>query len=219
MRIAAGPATRSDIHEPPEPSLAEFNDNNHHRSKPRSHIPEDIIHRIETLSSQLESALELSRSLQVQQVTAQNTIQLLELKVTELQQLVQTTQTKVNDQHDVHRAAINEAIESMRIPEQEREKERESLTEMINEWKRRVEGKWSSVQEEWSVEKDRLRRASDEWELKTKTLEDGIVARIESRLSITQQRGGHPFMDGPAKPNGQGLVTPPGPRSLSSDSM
>ena len=203
----------------PEPSLAEFDDDDHHRSKPRSHIPEDIIHRLETLSSQLESALELSRSLQVQQATAQNTIQLLELKVTELQQLVQTTQTKVNDQHEVHRAAINEAIESMRIPEQEREKERESLTEMINEWKRGVEGKWSSVQEEWSVEKDRLRRARDEWEMKTKTLEDGIVARIESRLSITQQRDGHPFMNGSAKPNGQGLVTPPSPRSLSSDSM
>ena len=38
---------------------------------------------------------------------------------------------------------------------------------MINEWKKGVEGKWTSVQEEWSVEKDHLRRARDEWELKT----------------------------------------------------
>ena len=44
-----------------------------------------------TLSGQLESALELSRSLQARQVTAQNTIHLLELKVVELQQLVLTT--------------------------------------------------------------------------------------------------------------------------------
>ena len=203
----------------PEPSLAEFDDDDHHRSKPRSHIPEDIIHRLETLSSQLESALELSRSLQAQQASAQNTIQLLELKVTELQQLVQTTQTKVDDQNDAHRAAINEAIELVRVPEQEREKERESLTEMINEWKKGVEGKWTSVQEEWSVEKDRLRRARDEWELKTKTIEDGILARVESRLAVIQQRDNHPFMNGSAKPNGQGLVTPPSPRSLSSDSM
>ena len=151
----------------PEPSLAEFDDEDHHRSKPRSNIPEDIIHCLETLSSQLESALELSRSLQAQQTSAQNTIQLLELKVTELQQLVQATQTKVDDQHEAHQAAIREAIESVRVPEQEREKERESLTEMINEWKKGVEGKWTSVQEEWSVEKDRLRRARDEWELKT----------------------------------------------------
>jgi hypothetical protein len=203
----------------PEPSLAEFDEDDHHRSKARSHVPEDIIHRLETLSGQLESALELSRSLQAQQVNAQNTIHLLELKVTELQQLVQATQTKVDDQHEAHQAAIKEAIESVRIPEQEREKERESLTEMINEWKKGVEGKWSSVQEEWSVEKDRLRRARDEWELKTKTIEDGILSRVESRLSVIQQRDGHRFMNGSAKPNGQGLVTPPSPRSLSSDSM
>ena len=49
----------------------------------------------------------------------------------------------------------------MRVPEQKREKERESLTEMIDEWKG-FEGKWTSVQEEWSVEKDRLCRARDE---------------------------------------------------------
>ena len=95
----------------PEPSLAEFEDNDHHRSTPRSQIPEDIIHHLETLSSQLESALGLSRSLQAQQASAQNTIHLLELKVTELQQLVQT---KVHDQHEAHQAAIKEAIESVR---------------------------------------------------------------------------------------------------------
>ena len=203
----------------PEPSLAEFDEDDHHRSKPRSHVPEDIIHRLETLSGQLESALELSRSLQAQQVTAQNTIHLLERKVTELQQLVQATQTKVDDQQEAHHAAIKEAIESACIPEHEREKERESLTEMINEWKRGVEGKWSSVQEEWSVKRDRLRRARDEWELETKTTEDGILSRVESRLSVIRQRDGHPFMNGSTKPNRQGLVTPPSPCSLSSDSM
>ena len=106
----------------PEPSLAEFDNEDHHRLKPRSNIPEDIIHRLETLSSQLESVLELSRSLQAQQTSAQNTIQLLELKVTELQQLVQATQMKVDDQHEAHQATIREAIESVRVPEQEREK-------------------------------------------------------------------------------------------------
>ena len=112
-----------------------------------------------------------------------------------------------------------EAMESLRLPEEEREKERESLTEMINEWKKGVEGKWTSVQEEWSVEKDRLRRARDEWESKTKAIEDGILARVEARLSLVQPRDSHPYINGSAKPNGQGLVTPPSPRSLSSDSM
>jgi hypothetical protein len=88
------------------------------------------------LQSQLESALELSRSLQAQQASSQNTIQLLELKVAELQQLVQATQIKVDDQHDAHQAGIKAAIEAVRIPEEEREKEREALEKMINEWKK-----------------------------------------------------------------------------------
>ena len=146
-------------------------------------------------------------------------IQLLELKVTKLRQLVQVTQTKVDDQHEAHQATIKEGIEWVRVPQQEREKERESLTEMINEWKKAAEGKWTSVQEEWGVEKDRLRCARDEWESETKMIEDGTLARVESHLSVIQQQDGHPFVNRSAKPNGQGLVAPPSPRSLSSDSM
>jgi len=84
----------------PEPSLTVFDDD-HHRSKPRSQIPDDIIRHLETLSSQLESALELSRSLQAQQASAQNTIQPLKHKATELQQLVQATQ-KNSDEDERH---------------------------------------------------------------------------------------------------------------------
>ena len=65
--------------------------------------------------------------------------------------------------------AINVGIESVHVPEQEREKERESLTEMINDREKEVEGKWTSVQEEWSVEKGRLRHARGERESKVKT--------------------------------------------------
>jgi len=78
---------------------------------------------------------------------------------------------------------------------------------------------WTSVQEEWSMEKDHLCRAKDEWELKTKMIEDGILARVKSRLAVIQPRDGHPFVNGSAEPNGRGLVTPPSPHSLSSDSM
>jgi len=90
--------------------------------------------------AKLSPPLELSRSLQAQYASTQNTIQLLELRITKLQQLVQATQTKVDDQHEAHQAAIKEAIESVCVPEQERELERETLTEMINEWKKGVEG-------------------------------------------------------------------------------
>ncbi|KAF9647808.1 hypothetical protein BDM02DRAFT_3244703 [Thelephora ganbajun] len=171
----------------PKPSLAEFDDDDRHWPKSRSHIPEGIIHCLGTLSSQLEPTPELSQSFQAQQGSAQNMIQLLEIKA---------TRTKVDDQH-----------------------ERESLTEMINEWKKGFEGKWVSVQEEWSVEKDHLCRARDEWELKTKTIEDGILARIESHLSVIRQRDSHPFTNGSTKPNGQGLVTLLSPRRTESPSQ
>lgn len=49
--------------------------------------------------------LQLSQSLQAQQVTAQNTIQLLKLKVTKLQ-LTWVMQAKVDKQHQVYEAAI-----------------------------------------------------------------------------------------------------------------
>ena len=43
--------------------------------------------------------------------------------------------------------AINVAIESVRVPEQEREKEREPPTEMIDDWKKGVRGElvWRRV--------------------------------------------------------------------------
>jgi len=43
--------------------------------------------------------------------------------------------------------AINAAIESVRAPEQEREKEREPPTEMIDDWKKGVQGElvWRRV--------------------------------------------------------------------------
>ena len=138
-------------------------------------------------SGQPDSALELSRSLQAQLTSAQDTIRLLEVKVVELQQLAQATQDKVDDQQ-AHQAAIKEVMESMRVPEKEREKERKYFAEIINEWMKGVEGKWTSVQEEWSVERDRLRRARDEWESKTKTIQDSVLARVESRLPPIQPR-------------------------------
>ena len=90
---------------------------------------------------------------------------------------------------------------------------------MINEWKKGVEGKWTSVQEEWSVEKDRLHHTRDEWESRTKMIKDSILACAEACLSLIQPWDSHQFMNETTKLNGQGLVTPPSPHSLSSNSM
>ena len=67
-----------------------------------------------------------------------------------------------------------------------------------------IEGNWTSVQEEWSIEKDRLRCARDKWQSKTKTIEDNIPTHIKPR----------PLTNRSTKPNVQGLVTLTGICSL-----
>lgn len=208
---------------------------------PSSSIPDDLTQRLSTLENQLESALELSRNLQAQHTTAQSTISMLESKVSTLESLVQATQTQV-EAHAVTQKQLVDAAEVARNAPQdespaatiaaaykaqaeERAKERESLTEMLNEWKKNVEGRWSGVQEEWNDERDRLRRAREEWEARIRTMETGLEStksKVESSLaSLASFQVGQHQANGHAKPsnNGAGLITPPSPRSLSSDSM
>ena len=163
---------------------------------------EDINSRLDTLSSQLESALELSRTLQAQHAAAQNTISFLEAKVNTLESLVHSSQT----QAQTH---VAEATQ-----------ERASLSAFVNEWKKGVEGQWGGVQEEWAQERARLSRARDEWESRVHAVEKGLegtIAKVDAGLTALEQQR-LPFQH---KQNGSarsGLVTPPSPRSLSSDS-
>jgi len=216
--------TRDELGRPSTPGPIAMGGSDDEDSEPkpsRPSIPEDIVHRLTTLSNQLESALEISRTLQAQHATAQSTISLLESKVSALESLVQTTQSTVQAQGEAQHAALVQVVDAARIPADERERDRESLTQMINEWKKNVEGKWSSVQEEWNSERERLKRARDEWESKAKSMEEGIVFKVESTLATFQLQNRQQFVNGTAKfdPHGPGLVTPPSPRSLSSDSM
>ena len=163
---------------------------------------EDINLRLTTLSNQLESALELSRSLQAQHTTALNTISFLEAKVNTLESLVHTSQAQAQSH-------VAEATQ-----------ERASLTSLVNEWKKGVEGQWGGVREEWAQERARLARARDEWELRVHAVEKGLegtIAKVDAGLTALEQQ--RPPL--PHKQNGSarvGLVTPPSPRSLSSDS-
>jgi hypothetical protein len=146
---------------------------------------------------------------------------LLESKVSALESLVQTTQSTVDAQAEAQKAALAEVAAAARIPAEERQRDRESITDMINEWKKSVEGKWSSVQEEWNTERDRLKRARDEWEARAKNVEEGLMSRVESSLTTFHMQSRPTFLNGSVKflEHGPGLVTPPSPRSLSSDSM
>ncbi|KAL1941564.1 hypothetical protein VTO73DRAFT_7003 [Trametes versicolor] len=199
-------------------------------------IPDELTERLNALAKQLEMALELSRSLEAQHASAQSTISALEAKVVSLESLVQDTQQEVRLQsnvterlvHETEAAAAARQVESS-VPdaalEAVRVQERESLTTMFTEWKKNVEGRWSSVQEDWNEERERLRRAKDEWESRMRAAEDTITSaanKVESgllSLASFQAQQQHGLMNGNAKPHlSGGLVTPPSPRSLSAES-
>ncbi|KAJ3853338.1 hypothetical protein EV368DRAFT_39120 [Lentinula lateritia] len=170
-----------------------------------STVVDELTTRLTTLSAQLESALALSSTLQAQHSTAQSTISALESKVEALESLVTATLSAQQRQPAV-------TTEEQTAPQQA---ERESLISMVVEWKKSVEGQWSNVQEEWNQERERLNRAREEWESKVRLVDDGLE-RMERMRNVALSKD-TPFFHG----NGDikhGLVTPPSPRSLSSDS-
>jgi uncharacterized protein YukE len=189
------------------------------REKSASLIDE-LTTRLNTLAEQLESAILLSSNLQAQHAAAQSTISALQGKVSVLESLVHATQAQTAAQGLAHDQSIREAATAAAaaavasLPS--KEDTRESLTQMLSEWKRSVEGQWSNVQEEWHQERERLHRAREEWENKFKAIEIGMntaVAKVDSGLaSINLTRVQR-------QPNGDahGLATPPSP-SLSHDS-
>ncbi|KAI0088767.1 hypothetical protein BDY19DRAFT_993606 [Irpex rosettiformis] len=191
-------------------------------------VPDELAQRLTSLANQLESALELSRSLEAQHSTAQTTISVLESKVTALESLVQATQSQVQAQAETQQQLV-QAAEAARTASAithtyDAAAERESLTEMINEWKKNVEGKWDGVQEEWQDERERLRRAKEEWESRVRAVERGLEtasSKLDSGLAslASFQALQRPQPNGHAKLNSSGgLVTPPSPRSLSAES-
>ena len=185
--------SRSRSPSPPPPTASQ-------NTQPSS---EDINLRLAVLSNQLESALELSRSLQAQHATSQNTISFLEAKVNALESLVHASQTQAQSH-------VAEATQ-----------ERASITTLVNEWKKGVEGQWGGVQEEWAQERERLSQARDEWERRVHAVEKGLegtIAKVDAGLTVLEQQQ-QPLRQ--HKQNGSarvGLVTPPSPRSLSSES-
>ncbi|KAI8986822.1 hypothetical protein BD414DRAFT_515051 [Trametes punicea] len=193
-----------------------------------SMIPDELTERLNALAKQLEMALDLSRSLEAQHASAQSTISVLEAKVASLENLVQVTQTQVqaqSEESEAARTAQHEPSVSAAALEEARVQERESLTAMFTEWKKNVEGRWSSVQEDWNDERERLRRAKEEWESRMRAAEEtisGAASKVESgllALASFQAQHQQGLMNGNAKPHSSGgLVTPPSPRSLSADS-
>ncbi|KAL4073464.1 hypothetical protein J3A83DRAFT_4228791 [Scleroderma citrinum] len=180
---------------------------------------DDLAERLSALSGRIDTAVEFNASLQAQHSAAQATISLLQSKISTLEDMVQATQLQLQQQSAAQEAAQAEILKAVREPP--RDAERESLTTMLNEWKKSVEGQWSAVQEEWSQERERLNKAREEWETRAKSLESSLDAKVNASVaSLNTVHRHHAYIpNGDIKLNGGGgLVTPPSPVSVASNS-
>ena len=181
---------------------------------------DELAERLSALSGRIDTAVEFNASLQAQHSAAQTTISLLQAKISTLEDMVQETQLQLQRQSAAQEAAQAEILKAVREPP--RDAERESLTTMLDEWKKSVEGQWSAVQEEWSQERERLNKAREEWEARAKSLETGFDAKVNASVAqsiIAVQRHQSYIPNGDIKLNGGGgLVTPPSPVSVASNS-
>ncbi|KAF5349200.1 hypothetical protein D9756_009527 [Leucocoprinus leucothites] len=138
-----------------------------------------------------------------------------------------------------------EALKEEKAEEQEGIKT--SLTSFFTEWKKTVDGQWSDVREEWREERERLRRAREEWETRVTHLDTSLdkmnqlsstttslvkdfgtqkqeMVRMQNQLREVQLAGlragaiANGDVIAHGHGRGSGLVTPPSPRSQSSDS-
>ncbi|EIN08947.1 hypothetical protein PUNSTDRAFT_52392 [Punctularia strigosozonata HHB-11173 SS5] len=180
----------------------------------------DHADRLEALAAQLESALEMSRNLQSQHAAAQSTIRELESKVGTLESLVRESLARQSGAPTpATPASVPDAVDA---------RPKEGLTEILSEWKKSVEVQWADVREEWGSERERLRKAREEWEARLQAVEQGVdgvakkvedgLAEAEAKVRATLSIAHHLGANGDAKGSSHGLVTPPSPRSLSADS-
>lgn len=203
----------------PEPSSLGMHDDDfeHDRrggaapSSANTGISKEVTRRLSFLSDQLESALELSRSLQEQYSSAQQAIGVLESKVSSLEELVRATQ----DSQAAHGAQQAEEAQT-------REKtQKAEMTSMLIEFKKTFEERWEQVRNEWSTEKGAMKKAREATESWVDALEKNVksasgkvqfgLAGLASQIAGLTANG---FITKPAsamnnkKPTG-GLVAPP----------
>lgn len=197
---------------------------------------DDVLHsQVEKLSKQVSAVLAFTTTLEAQHEMAQSTIRVLEDKVRALEGLLRdsTVASVRNDEDnkpeaDVPPPSREEPINADANPNAN--VDMLSITSFMSEWKKSVEGQWSSVQEEWSEERERLARAREEWEARARAVDSGLermngvqssIVRAQEMLevqlgAVMENQGG--TVKHNVTTNG-GLATPPSPpRSQSSDS-
>lgn len=175
---------------------------------------EDVYDQVQKLSKQVTTVMALTTTLEAQHSAAQTTIQALESKVETLEGMLKVAEEALKAKTVQEAEAKEIAHHEVQVKEEEEKKEKESLTEMLAEWKRSVEGQWGHVQEEWKEERERLKKAREEWEAKL-----GAALTVAAKASTDVVGSSSSLLIG----NGDvfkhnGLVTPPSPRSQSSNS-
>ncbi|KAF7329040.1 Glycosyltransferase family 69 protein [Mycena venus] len=181
--LAASSSSDASVASPPGPTINE------------------LTNRLALLSTQLESALAMSSTLQAQHAAAQSTIVALEDKVKRLEGLVSAV---------VSSAPSNkETTDSKKDTTESPAAAESAVTAALLSFKNSLQGQWSSVQEEWAQERERLKRTRDDWENQMRGMVDErIKAKFTNSFPAPMS---YPHANG-------GLATPPSPRSLSADS-
>ena len=132
--------------------------------------------RLETLAQQLDTALNLSRTLHGQAEAAQHNIELLEAKVRSLEAYVETTKSQQAQQLKENETVNNAEVENGTALS----KQQLVLTEVWESWRQRIEGQWRTEREEWDAERSRLQEAVRDWEAR--------VAHIEERDQLRNEQ-------------------------------
>ncbi|TFK69330.1 hypothetical protein BDN72DRAFT_615860 [Pluteus cervinus] len=144
--------------------------------KGKATTPEAIYDQVMQLSMQVSSVVALTSTLEAQHAAAQSTIVALENKIEALEALVRSSPSSPQPSSPPSQSTSLAAIST-----EAKTAQKESLTEIITEWKKSVDGQWGSMQEEWKEERERLSRAREEWETKN-TLVDNGLSRIDSGI-------------------------------------
>lgn len=143
--------------------------------------------RLETLTAQLDSAMELSRSLQTQAQLAHSTIAVLEAKVGSLEAAVQ-------EQKEKTAASPSPTSEEQQQPQPAPEPvvavpAEPSVGKPIwDAWRDTMEVEWKTERETWQSERDRLATAVREWERRTTELERKEDERASKAAERKQRR-------------------------------
>lgn len=152
--------------------------------------------RLETLSAQLESAMELSRTLQNQASMAQSTIAVLESKVGTLEAYVNEQREKATSPLEPSTTTtpseltVDTRSDESSTPEPPSNTEVEAVIAQSkwDEWRDRVEGGWKTERETWEDERQRLASAVKEWERRTSDLERKEGERREREEAAERRR-------------------------------